>query len=523
MSDYRLGGAFGLLLPMPGASRRWGAQCRRIRSWRVPRWLRRVVAGVVVPAVLLAGGCGRPDERAGRGLGWSDCGDGFQCGTLRVPLDHDRPDGERLELAVVRLPATGDRIGSLVVNPGGPGASGVEYARAARLVVGEKVRERFDVVGFDPRGVGRSAPVECLDHAALDAFVAMDTTPDTLEERAALEAAARRFADGCRKHSGRLMPHLGTVDAARDLDLLRQALGDRKLTYLGKSYGTFLGAVYADLFPGKVRALALDGALDPAGSRVLVNTEQAVGFEEALRAYVEDCLGDRDCPFAGRTVEEAMDQVGALIRRADTRPLDGGGGRRVTEALATLGTLTPLYDRSSWPELTETLRRALNGDGSLLLRNADQLAGRQDDGTYSNQLAANLAVNCVDGPYPATAAAFAEDAAQASRRAPRFGPYIVWSSLPCAFWPARPTFSPHRLTAAGAPPILVVGTRGDPATPYGWARALASELRSGVLLSYDGDGHTAYGNGSPCVDDAVDRYLVEGAPPKGGAICPGIR
>ncbi|MFI9598073.1 alpha/beta hydrolase [Nonomuraea sp. NPDC052265] len=471
---------------------------------------------------LLVGGCGRREERAVRGLGWSDCGDGFECGKLPVPLDHGEPDGEQLELAVVRLPAAGDRIGSLVVNPGGPGASGVEYARAARLVLSEKVRERFDIVGFDPRGVGRSAPVDCLDGEGLDAFVAMDTTPDTVGEQAELEAAARRFAAGCRQRAGRLLPHLGTVDVARDLDLLRQALGDQKLTYLGKSYGTFLGAVYADLFPGKVRALVLDGALDPADSRVRVNAEQAVGFEEALRAYVEDCLGGRDCPLAGQDVEGAMDEVGALLRRADARPL-GGGGRRVTEALATLGALTPLYDRASWPELTEALRRALKGDGSLLLRNADQLAGRQDDGTYSNQLEANLAVNCVDGPYPTTAAAFAKDAAEASRKAPRFGPYIVWSSLPCAFWPARPTFSQRPLTAEGAPPILVVGTRRDPATPYGWARALAGELRSGVLLSYDGDGHTAYGSGSPCVDDAVDRYLVEREPPRDGVICPGIR
>ncbi|MEU5864631.1 alpha/beta hydrolase [Nonomuraea sp. NPDC047529] len=506
MRDYRSWRA-SALLPMSG-------------SWWAPV-SRGVAAGVTVSAVLLAGGCGR-EERAVRGLRWSDCGDGFECATLRVPLDHGEPDGEQLELAVVRLPASGPRLGSLVVNPGGPGASGVEYARAARLAVSAKVRERFDVVGFDPRGVGRSAPVECLDDERLDAFVAMETTPDTAAEQGELEAAARRFAAGCRQHAARLLPHLGTVDVARDLDRLRQALGDRKLTYLGKSYGTFLGAVYADLFPDKVRALVLDGALDPAGSRVRMNAEQAVGFEKALRAYVEDCLSGRDCPFAGRDVEAAMDEVGALLRRADVRPLEGGG-RPVTEALATLGALTPLYDRASWPELTEALRRALKGDGSLLLRNADQLAGRQDDGTYSNQLEAGLAVNCVDGPYPTTAAAFAADAAETSREAPRFGPYIVWSSLPCAFWPARPTFSPHPLTAEGAPPILVVGTKRDPATPYGWARALAGELRSGVLLGYDGDGHTAYGGGSPCVDDAVDRYLVEGVPPGDGVICPGIR
>ncbi|NUP02936.1 MAG: alpha/beta fold hydrolase [Nonomuraea sp.] len=490
----------------------------RVRAVSVGR-VRGVV--VVLALVLLVAGCGR-GEQAGRRLAWSGCGDGFECATLPVPLDHGRPDGERLQIAVIRLPAGGDRIGSLVVNPGGPGVSGVDYARAARLVLSDEVRERFDIVGFDPRGVGESAPITCLDDERLDAFVAMDTTPDTRGEQAELEAEARRFAEGCRQHSGRLLPHLGTADVARDLDLLRQALGDQKLTYLGKSYGTFLGAVYADMFPEKVRALVLDGALDPAISRAQVNADQAAGFEEALRAYVEDCLGGEGCPFRSHDVEGALDELGVLLRRTDARPL-AGGGRAVTEALATLGALTPLYDRASWPELTETLRRALRGDGTLLLHNADQLVGRQDDGTYSNQTAANMAVNCVDGPYPATAAAFASSAAESSRRAPRFGPYIMWSSLPCAFWPAPPTLSPRPLTAKGAPPILVIGTKRDPATPYAWARALAGELESGLLLTYDGDGHTAYANGSGCVDEAVDRYLVEGRMPGDGTICPGIR
>ncbi|MFG1704815.1 alpha/beta hydrolase [Nonomuraea sp. M3C6] len=438
-----------------------------------------------------------------------------------MPLDYAVPDGERLEIAVIRLPARGDRIGSLVVNPGGPGSSGVEYARAARVVLSEEVRERFDVVGFDPRGVGASAPVECLSDEQLDAFVALDATPDSAKERAALEEGARGFAEGCRNRSGRLLAHLGTVDVARDLDLLRQQLGDQKLTYLGKSYGTFLGAVYADMFADNVRALVLDGALDPALSRLRLNSDQAVGFEEALRGYVRNCLAEEGCPFRSRTVDEALGEVSRLLRGTDGRPLRGDG-REVTEALARLGVLAPLYDRNSWPALTETFRRAFRGDGTLLLHNADQLTGRRDDGTYSNQTEANMAVNCVDGAYPANVAAYGKGAAESFGRAPRFGPYIMWSSLPCAYWPASPTFDARPLTAEGAAPILVIGTRRDPATPYTWARALAGELESGVLLGYEGDGHTAYLNGSSCVDDAVDRYLLTGAAPADGTICPGI-
>ncbi|WP_328807562.1 alpha/beta hydrolase [Nonomuraea antri] len=437
-----------------------------------------------------------------------------------MPLDHDNPQGEQIELAVTRLPATGDRISSLVINPGGPGGSGVEYAKAARLLFGDEVRERFDIVGFDPRGVGGSAPIDCLDDAELDAFLALDASPDSVQEQEALAEGGRRFAQGCSARSGRLLAHVGTVDAARDLELLRQALGDQKLTYLGKSYGTFLGAVYADLFPGKVRALVLDGALDPAASRVRVNADQAVGVEGALRAYAADCLTRDDCPFRSRTVDGALKEVSELLKRADAQPLPSEGGRKVTEALATLGVLTPLYDRNAWPELTETLRLAMDGDGTLLLRNADQLMGRHEDGTYSSQTEANMAVNCLDGPYPAEPSAFAKAAGDASSQAPRFGPYVMWSSLPCASWPAKPTFIPGPLVAKGAAPILVIGTERDPATPYKWAEALAKQLEPGVLLRYVGDGHTAYSTGSPCVDEAVDRYLLTGLPPKDGTICP---
>ncbi|GAA2301748.1 alpha/beta hydrolase [Nonomuraea roseoviolacea subsp. roseoviolacea] len=487
-------------------------------------WFRALT--VLVAVALLAAGCVR-DERplpATGALAWTDCGDGFQCAKLAVPLDHDVPDGERIRISVIRLPATGDRIGSLLLNPGGPGGSGVAYARAAQSVVSPGVRARFDIVGFDPRGVGESAPVDCLDDRRLDAFLALDATPDDAAERAALERGSREFAQGCAAHAGKLLRHVGTVDAARDMDALREALGDRKLTYLGKSYGTFLGAVYADLFPGRTRALVLDGAVDPALSRFRFNADQAAGFEVAFRAYVDDCLARGDCPFRSRDADGALEELTELLRRTDRHPLPAGAGgdagdRVVTEPLALLGALTPLYDRGGWPMLTEALTQAFKGDGTMLLHNADTLVDRAFDG-YSNQTEANMAVNCVDGVYPKDVAAYERAAADLSRTAPRFGPYIAWSSLPCAYWPARPTFQNHPLTAKGAPPILVVGTTRDPATPYAWARSLAGELESGVLLTYDGDGHTAYNSGDTCVDTAVDRYLVTGAPPKNGATCP---
>ncbi|MFG1960058.1 alpha/beta hydrolase [Nonomuraea sp. NPDC049028] len=481
-------------------------------------WVRALT--VVAATVLFASACAGTEAPAD-GLSWSDCGDGFDCAKLSVPLDYGQPNGEHIKISVVRLPATGDRIGSLVVNPGGPGSSGVTYARAARSIVSEEVRERFDIVGFDPRGVGESSPVECLSDSRLDAFIDLDTTPDTPQERAALEQGSREFAKGCQAGSGRLLPHVGTVDAARDMDGLRQALGDQKLTYLGKSYGTFLGAVYADMFPGKVRALVLDGALDPAISRLKLNADQAMGFERALRAYLESCLAEGDCPFRSRTVDGALAELTELLHRTDARPLPADG-RQAGESLATLGALTPLYDRGSWPELTETFRQALNGDGRLLLRNADQLIDRHANGAYSNQTEANMAINCVDGSYPKDVSAYAAAATEAERQAPRFGSYLMWSSLPCAFWPAKPTLTNRPLTAKGAAPILVIGTERDPATPYAWAQALASELNSGVFLGYDGDGHTAYFNGSTCVDDAVDHYLLTGTPPEDGTVCPGI-
>ncbi len=455
-------------------------------------------------------------------LSWSGCGQGFECARLAVPLDYDDPGGEQIKISVIRLPATGERIGSILVNPGGPGASGVDYARSADAVLSAKVRARFDVVGFDPRGVGQSSAVRCLTGPQLDTFVGLDAPPDDAGEIRELEEGARTFAEGCEDKSAKLLPHVGTADAARDMDVLREALGDKGLTYLGKSYGTHLGAMYADLFPGKVRALVLDGAVDPSLPPVRSNEAQARGFEVALKAFLKDCFEDASCPFDSRDLDGALREFNELMKRTDARPLRNslGDGRQVSESWALLGVATPLYDRQSWPVLRQALADAFRGDGTTLIRVADLLVGRRPDGTYSNQTEANTAINCVDRTYPATVNAFEQAATEATAEAPRFGSYIMWGSLPCAFWPAKSPDANRRLTAEGAPPIVVIGTLRDPATPYEWAEALSTQLKSGRLITYDGDGHTAYLTGSTCVDRLVDRYLISQTPPADGIRCP---
>ncbi|RJL31877.1 alpha/beta hydrolase [Bailinhaonella thermotolerans] len=455
-------------------------------------------------------------------LDWSDCGDGFECAKLAVPLDYDNPGGDRIEISVIRLPAQGSgRIGSLLVNPGGPGGSGVEYARSASSIVSPALLRAFDIVGFDPRGVGGSTAVRCLPAERLDHFLGLDNTPDSAAEIAELEKGAREFGEGCRARSGKLLPHVSTADAARDMDVLRAALGDQGLTYLGKSYGTLLGAYYAELFPARVRALVLDGAVDPQVPPLEMSAAQARGFEVALRAFAESCLKDSACPLKG-SVDDALKEVADLMRTADAEPLGNQAGdrRQVTESWVSLGVAAALYDKGAWPLLRESLAQGARGDGSGLIRLADLLIGRDSSGRYTNQTEANMAVNCVDETFPTTSKDFATAAEKALRGAPRFGSFITWGSLPCAYWPAESGEPDRPLKAAGAAPILVVGTTRDPATPYEWAKALSRQLTSGVLLTYDGDGHTAYRSGSTCVDKAVDTYLTTARAPSPNTTCP---
>ena len=452
-------------------------------------------------------------------LAWSKCGGEFQCAKLTVPLNYDKPAGTSITLALLRVRADGKRLGSLVINPGGPGGSGVDYARAARAVISDDVRKRYDVVGFDPRGVGESSPVKCLTDAQLDELIASDPTPDTPAEVDEAVALFRTFAQRCKDGGGELLGHVSTREAARDIDILRAALGDRKLTYLGKSYGTLLGATYADLFPANVGRLVLDGALDPALTSKQVSLGQAKGFEQATRAFVADCARDSACPL-GSDVERGMKRLRDLLRTLDATPLPTADGRELTEGLGSLGIAVAMYDEGYWPTLQQGLAMAFAGDGSELLTLADAYTERGTDGVYpSNGNTVIYAVNCLDRSERAGLEQVQRTVEEFTEQAPTWGAFLAWSELPCDYWPVKGTSAPGPIAASGSGPIVVVGTTRDPATPYEWAVNLAKQLEDGHLISYDGDGHTAYLRGSSCVDKAVDAYLLRGTVPKANLRC----
>ena len=451
---------------------------------------------------------------------WKGCGGDFQCARLTVPVDYAAPTGATIALSLIRLRAEGKRLGSLVINPGGPGASGVDYARAARSVISDAVRQRYDVVGFDPRGVGRSAPLACLTSAQTDQLITADPTPDDAAEVAATVTLFRQLAQRCRTGGGALLAHVGTPDAARDMDVLRAALGDRRLTYLGKSYGTLLGATYAEMFPRNVGRMVLDGALDPALTSEQVNLGQAVGFEQATRAFVSDCSRVADCPL-GSTLDGGMERLRALLRQLDAAPLPTGDPKRpLSEGLGSLGVAVAMYDQGYWPTLRDALTAARRGDGAPLLQLADAYTDRGSDGRFAtNQNTVIYAVNCLDRPGSGGLAKVQGTVATFTRQAPTWGAFLAWSELPCDYWPAKGSSVIGPVSASGSGPIVVVGTTRDPATPYAWAVNLAKELDGGHLVTYVGDGHTAYRRGSRCVDKAVDAYLLRATVPKAGLRC----
>lgn len=457
----------------------------------------------------------------GQELDWSGCGDGFDCTTVTAPLDWADPSAGELELSVIRSRATaGEPVGSLLTNPGGPGASGISLIRdSLTFAVGEPLREQFDVIGFDPRGVGESTAVTCYDAADMDAYLfdipeGQRGTDAWTEE---MRQANADFAAACEANSDGILSFITTENAARDLDLLRAVLGDSELNYLGYSYGTFLGATYAELFPDRVGRLVLDGAVDPAVSMLELDVTQGLGFESALRAFMADCLEGSECPFRG-SVDDAMADLGALLASVERDPLPAADGRELGSSALMTGIVAALYSQESWGYLSMALDGVLQGDPETALFLADVYYDRENGEYLNNQTEAFRAYNCMDYPADATEEQLAAAEAELAAGAPTVAPYWLGPNA-CEAWPYPPTGARGPLAAEGAAPIVVVGTTNDPATPYEWSVSLAEQLSSGVLVTREGEGHTGYNKGNDCVDEAVERYLLDGTVPEDGLVC----
>lgn len=454
-------------------------------------------------------------------VAWAPCQggagpSGYQCATIQVPRDPRDPSKGTIGMALDRRPASGARIGSLLINPGGPGVSGVDFLPSAVRYLSPGVLQRFDIVGFDPPGVGRTSPVTCLDSAGLERYYNAEPEPSTPAALSAYLQQVNTFDTGCQQRSGAELPYVSTADAAMDMDVIRRDVGDAGLSYLGFSYGTLLGATYAGLFPTHVRAMVLDGAIDPALPVIKGLDVQSAALEGDLDSFFKYCASTSSC--AWKPGSDPVQTFEALLNRVRSAPLPVQGSKRTVGAAALLyGTAWGLYSTKVWPFLGNALASASAGDGTEIMELFDSYTGRQTDGSYTNEFEANTAINCLDAPAP-TVAAIQADGPAARAAAPVFGVANLYSEMACSLWPVPATGRPGPISAAGSPPIVVVGTTGDPATPYSEAQALASELKKGVLLTRVGEGHTAYPY-SACIRSAVDAYLISLAVPPAGTRC----
>jgi pimeloyl-ACP methyl ester carboxylesterase len=476
--------------------------------------------------------------KLGQPVKWSPCRAsnpaklpaGAMCGKLAVPVDYDHlNDGDVAVLGMIRFPATGDRIGSLVINPGGPGESGVEAALGIVQTLPAKVRERFDLVGFDPRGVGLSRPsIWCnsdADNDRLRTEPGVDYSPAGVQH---LEDETKEFVARCVTKMGiGFLRNVGTVNVARDLDAIRAALGDAKLTYLGYSYGTRIGSAYAEAYPQNVRAMILDGAVDPNADPIEADLRQAKGFQDAFTDYATDCAKKPTCPL-GTEPAKAVDVYHGLIDPlVDPNNLQVGRSAKTSDPRglsysdAVVGTIMALYSPTLWRHLTDALAELRDGHGDTMLALADMYMRRDSKGRYSNATDARVSINCVDTP-PVTDRAKVVDEDRRSRElAPfmSFGQFTGHAPLgTCAFWPVPPTTKPHAVSAPGLPPTIVVSTTHDPATPYKAGVDLAAQLR-GSLLTFEGTQHTVVFQGDSCVDNYITAYLINGTTPPSGARC----
>jgi pimeloyl-ACP methyl ester carboxylesterase len=444
----------------------------------------------------------------------------FSCGQLPVPVDYSHPDGPKLNIQVIRVHYRDQtqRVGSLVVNPGGPGASGVFLAISLAGSLSEDVLRHFDLIGFDPRGVGLSAPIRCQSDADETKALAFDADVRSAAGLRAAKQQAAAFAHSCVAKYGSQLAHYNTVETAQDMDRIRAAVGDQQLNYLGFSYGTELGAVYAHLFPKRIRVAVLDGAVDPAttGNAIASDEQQVGGFESAFDQFAADCRKRPACQPLG----DPRKAVAALEKKANAKPIASakhGETRKATGGIVLYGVLSALYSQQLWPELGTALIDAQHGDASGLLDLVDNYSERSDDGHYSNLLDVFQVVSCNDQKTDPTDAQIKAAATQWAKKYPLFGLWSAISLFQCQTWPKERHPVPEE-TATGSAPIRVVGNLHDPATPYVGAQHLAAKLGTGVLLTWDGQGHTSYGQ-SACIDAKVNAYLIEKAVPPPHLTC----
>lgn len=495
----------------------------------------RPLVGAAVVVILLAG-CTTPPTPSGgapvpggfdaiyeQQAFWNACGDGLDCTTVSAPVDWSDPASDRIQLAVVRQESTNTTKGTVLTNPGGPGGSGFDFVSFG-YAVSPALRADYDVVSWDPRGVGRSTRVTCFTDPAQTDELLYGPTP-AYESDAWLEqttARAKSFADACGANSGELLAHMDTASNARDMDLIRAVVGSDKLDYVGYSYGTWLGTVYAQLFPGNVGAMVLDGGYDPTLTGFELFQQRMVGFDLAFRGYMQNCLDVAGCPFSG-DIAVALGDATALIASADGRALADTDGRVLDTATLATGIASLLYSRNYWGQITTVLEAFRDGDPSPAFSAADSANARYEDGTYGNQLEMTLAVTCLDYDFASDTVATRDRLAQIDAAAPILGTFIARDDyalldLACRQWPVPPVALPTTFGAAGVP-ILVVGTTDDPATPYAWSQSLAAALGTGVLITRNGDGHTGYNKGNACVDAAVDAFVLQGTVPASDPNC----
>lgn len=447
-------------------------------------------------------------------IDWKSCRQDFQCATLAVPIDYTKLSTGTFEIALLKYEArTSKKLGSLIVNPGGPGGSGVDYAYAAEYIFRPAILDRYDIVGFDPRGVSRSAPIRCLTDEELDANNNSDSKPDTDAEFQQILQDIKKYVEKC-KYKNKYLTSYSTANVARDLDVLREALGDRQLNYLGKSYGTYLGTLYAHFFPENVGRVVLDGAVDPSISNLQQTLTQAIGFDHAFISFAKDCSGRKNCPLPDEK-ELAVAEMQKLFTAAAQKPIPtkNKSGRTLSESMIVLGTASAMYDsQTGWPKLRKAIAQTQKGYGDLFLELADDYTGRQKNGSYpNNEFDSGAVIDCLDFNEPRSVEQIREDAKVFAKKSPLFGPYLAFGGVTCKFFNEDTEVTIEPTTTAN--PVIVIGTTGDPATPYEWAKGLNRLLTNSRLISLTGEGHTGQGQGNACIDDQIDDFYLTGKAP----------